>query len=211
MERFLNLIQVGLFCLIGAGALSAAEAPNAAEVRMRETLRATMLQLRTAETERATLQAAQTDNEAKLVALASQVASLTKQSASDKDAADKLGTELRSKVSAQELEVARLNESLEKWKAGHKAASDLAVATEAKRAALAEQLLVANRKIVEQQGHNVALFKLGREILDRYERFGLGDALTAREPFVGITRVKFQNYIQDYQDQLVDNKIKPKK
>ena len=36
-----------------------------------------------------------------------------------------------------------------------------------------------------------------------------GEALTAREPFVGVTRVKFENLIQDYQDKLADQKIKP--
>jgi hypothetical protein len=45
--------------------------------------------------------------------------------------------------------------------------------------------------------------------LDRYEKFGLGDALTAREPFVGLTKVKFQNLVQDYQDKLSDQKVKP--
>ncbi len=47
------------------------------------------------------------------------------------------------------------------------------------------------------------------DILTRYEKFGLGDALTAREPFTGITRVKLQSLFEDYQDKLVDQRIKP--
>ena len=52
-------------------------------------------------------------------------------------------------------------------------------------------------------------YKTGSEILSRYENFGLGEAIVAREPFVGITRVKLQNLIQEYGDKLADQKIKP--
>ena len=62
--------------------------------------------------------------------------------------------------------------------------------------------------MADQQTKNDAMFKLGNEILKRYERFGLGDALTRREPFVGTTRVKFQNLIQDYTDKVADQRIK---
>ena len=46
-------------------------------------------------------------------------------------------------------------------------------------------------------------------MLTRYEHFSLGDALTAREPFTRLTRVKIETLVQDYQDKLTDNKIKP--
>jgi hypothetical protein len=53
------------------------------------------------------------------------------------------------------------------------------------------------------------MFKVGSEILTRFEKFGLGTAITAREPFIGLTRVKLQNLMQDYADKLADQKIKP--
>jgi hypothetical protein len=49
---------------------------------------------------------------------------------------------------------------------------------------------------------------LGKEILERYEKFGLGTALTAREPFVGTTRVRLQNLVQEYSDKLSEQRIK---
>jgi hypothetical protein len=52
------------------------------------------------------------------------------------------------------------------------------------------------------------------EILDRYEKFGLGDAILAREPFTAAKRVKFQNLVQDLSDKLTDARIpadQPKK
>ena len=57
--------QVHLSC---SSALHAAHAPNPAEAKLRESLRRTMLQLRTADTVRATLQATQAELEEKLKA-----------------------------------------------------------------------------------------------------------------------------------------------
>jgi hypothetical protein len=45
--------------------------------------------------------------------------------------------------------------------------------------------------------------------LTRYEKFGLGQALSAREPFTGITRVKLESQVQDYEDKIADQKVKP--
>ena len=53
------------------------------------------------------------------------------------------------------------------------------------------------------------MYRLGNEVLDRYAQFGLGTAISAREPFVGITKVKFQTLLQDYQNKLTDQTIKP--
>jgi len=101
------------------------------------------------------------------------------------------------------------------WAAAADGATELNVVRHGVQAAAAQgdaeipQLIVKLRKTADQQRRNEAMYKLGREVLDRYERFGLGDALTAREPFVGLTRVKFENLIQDYADKLTDQKIKP--
>jgi hypothetical protein len=53
------------------------------------------------------------------------------------------------------------------------------------------------------------MYKLGLEILGRYEKFGLGTALLAREPFVRNMKVKFENYVQDYGDKLDAQRIQP--
>jgi hypothetical protein len=184
------------------------QAANAA-TKLREMLRATMLQLRAAETEKATLQAAQTESAAKEKALTEQVEALTRQSAADKDASDKTISDLKAKVADQEQEIVQLKGALEKWKEGYAKAADIANAKEAERAKLAGQVILLDRKVADRESKNVELFRIGNEILKRYERFGLGDALLSREPFVGITRVKLENQVQDYQDKLLDQRIKP--
>ena len=79
----------------------------------------------------------------------------------------------------------------------------------AERAKLAADVIVLNRTTADQKTKNAEMFKLGREILLRYEKFGLGDVIGAKEPFVGTARVKLETYVQDFQDKLTDQKIKP--
>ena len=47
------------------------------------------------------------------------------------------------------------------------------------------------------------------EILTRYQQFGLGQALAAREPFTGNAKVKLQNIVQDYGDKILNQTAKP--
>jgi hypothetical protein len=67
------------------------------------------------------------------------------------------------------------------------------------------------RRIADQQVRNAEMYRLANEVLDRYAQFGLGTAISAREPFVGVTKVKFQNLVQDYQNKLTDQTIRPEK
>lgn len=184
--------------------------------RMRDTLRNTMTQLQTSEGERATLQTQLAESDQKNKDLASQIDALnkkldaqTKQMAADKAAADKSISDLNFSMANRDREVARLNEALTKWKDGYSKAVDLARKKEAERADYASRVVVLDRKVADRERQNVELYNTGKEILNRYENFGLGNALLAREPFVGTARVKLQNQVQDYQDKLTEGKVKP--
>jgi len=207
-RSFILVTALGLYSFLPAGGLGAAES-NSPEMRMREQLKATMLQLRDAQTQVATFQAAQAESDQKNKALTEQVESLTKRLAADKDAADKTIADLKDKLEKSTAKVAQLGDALEKWKISQKQAVELATAKESQRAKLAADVITLQQHVADQQTRNLAMFKLGNEVLKRYEKFGLGEALVAREPFTGITRVKFQELVQDYQDKLMDQKIKP--
>lgn len=207
MSRTLSILG-GLFALT-ALPLSAAEAPNPVEVKLRESLRNTMLQLRTEQTERATLQAKQTESEAKIKELTAKVDSLTKQAASEQAASRKQIDELGAQSEKRQQLIVRLEETLEKWKAGYAKAAELVRTTDAQRAKLSDENAILKGRVAEQRTKNVALHKLAVEILDRYEKFGLGDAIKAREPFTGITRARLETLVQDYQDKIDDQRIKP--
>lgn len=206
----LTFITIGLLLAMPNSLLRAQNAqPSAAENKLRESLRNTMLQLRTSENDKAIAQAAQTEAEEKSKALAAQIEALTKRIAEDKAAADKASTDLRGKLDDRDKEIGDLRESLDKWKSEHKRITDIANTKEAQRAKLEEQTNLLNRRVTDQQARNANMFKIANDILSRYEKFGLGDALSAREPFTGITRVKLQGLFEEYRDKLADERIKP--
>lgn len=203
-----TFVRFALLATLASQPLLAADQPSAAENKMRESLRATMMQLRTVETEKATLQAAQAESEQKITALTNQVDTMTKQMADAKESSEKAAADAKTAIETKDAEIARLNESLTQWKAAHQKAVTFATNTEAQRAKLAANVIVLNRRVADQQTKNAEMYRLGTEILKRYEKFGLGEALTAREPFIGTTRVKFENLIQDYSDKVADQRIK---
>jgi septal ring factor EnvC (AmiA/AmiB activator) len=200
------------FFLAAACSLSAAEkggkGGNPAEQKMRETIRNTMIQLRDANAKLATAQAAQAEAEEKIKELQTQLEELTKKSAAEKKTATETIDDLQTKLAASEQQVNHLTESLAKWKLGYAKLADYAKATEGKRAELASKIILLDRRIADQQVKNAEMYRLGNEVLDRYAQFGLGTAISAREPFVGISKVKFQNLVQDYQYKMTDQTIR---
>lgn len=183
--------------------------PSATENKLRESLRNTLLQLRNSENDKAVAQAALAESEEKNKALIDQVEKVTKQLAADKAAADKAAAEAQSRIEEREKAIAEYHDTLEKAKAEIKRVADIANTKESQRAKLDDQNVQLTRRVADQQAKNAGMFKIANEILARYEKFGLGDALSAREPFTGITRVKLQSLFEDYQDKLIDQRIKP--
>jgi hypothetical protein len=203
------LLRLGIFLMIAASAgASEKKGVNPAEQKMRETIRNTMIQLRDANAKLATVQAAQAEAEEKNKELQGQLEELTKKSSVEKKAATETIDDLQTKLASSELQVNHLTESLGKWKLGYAKLADYAKATEGKRAELASKIILLDRRISDQQVKNAEMYRLGNEVLDRYAQFGLGTAISAREPFVGITKVKFQNLVQDYQNKLTDQTIR---
>jgi len=189
--RFLSVVSLSVF------ASSSSIADEAAEAKLREALRNTMLQLRTAQNDRAALQATQAENEARLKTMSAQMDKLTKEMA----AAQKTNAD-------QEAQLTKFREALQQWETAYKQAVEVANTKEAARAKLADEVIALKRRVEDQRRRNAALFATANEILTRYEKFGLGQALAAKEPFVGVTRVKLENLVQDYEDRLTDQRIK---
>jgi chromosome segregation ATPase len=186
------------------------------ESRLRDALRNTMLQLRDQQGQVATLQAAQAqsdkdkaDLQAKVDALTAQVAAITKQSADDKATSDKTIADLKSQNADLTTQIGKLNDALAAWEKDDKQYVQLAKDKEAARAMLAGQVIMLQRLVDDRETKNLALFNLANEILTRYEKYGLGEALTAKEPFTGLTRVKLQELVQDYQDKILDQQVTP--
>jgi len=168
-----------------------------------------MIQLRDANTKLSIAQAAQSDDEEKITDLQTQLDDLTKKTTAQKLADDQTIADQKGKLDSDDMQINHLSESLGKWKYGYAKLADYAKQTEGKRAELASKIIILDRRIADQQMKNEEMYQLANEVLDRYAKFGLGTAIAAREPFVGITKVKFQNLVQDYQNKLTDQTIRP--
>jgi chromosome segregation ATPase len=197
-------------------ALRADDEAATTESRLRQALRDTTLQLRDAQNQIVTLETAQEasdaankDLQAKVDSLTSQVHDLTKQSADDKAAADQAIAALNAKVADQSAQIARLTAEKDALNNDCQQQTLLAAAKEAARAQLALQVALLQRTVDDREYKNLQLYKTGNEILTRYEKFSLGDALAAKEPFVGLTRVKLENLVQDYKDKLLNETVTP--
>jgi chromosome segregation ATPase len=211
---FLTIILLSLLFSRAGRADDTAQATT--EARLRDALRNTMQQLQDAQGQVATLQAAQAQSEkdnadlkAKIDALNAQITTLTQQSADDKAASDKALADLKSKNDDLNAQIVKLNDAIASWEKDDKQYVQLAKDKEAARAQLAVQAILLQRTIDDRETKNLQLYLLANEILTRYEKYGLGEALEAKEPFTGLTRVKLQELVQDYQDKISDQRVTP--
>jgi chromosome segregation ATPase len=207
MKRHSSLVLAAALLLAGGHAARADDASDTALARLKTAYQNVVGQLRTVTADDQTQQAMVADLQSQRDTLTAQVSDLTKKAAAQQDADTKEIAVLKAEKSDQEDSIAKLQQALDEWKAAQQKAATAATETEAKRAKLADLAIHLQRMVDDQKRRNDQMYKIGMEILDRYEKFGLGEALTAKEPFVGITRTKFETLVQDYEDKLVDQTI----
>lgn len=140
-------------------------------------------------------------------ALSTQINSLNKPGPDDKAALDKSIAAMKTQNPDLTKQLDQYATDIQLWTTGYDEYVQFANKTEAERAKLAVQVILLQRVVADRETKNLELFKTGNEILDRYEKFSLGDALVAKEPFIGITRVKLQEFVQDYKDKLTAQRI----
>ena len=191
-------------------------ADDVSEAKTKQQLIATTQQLRAAQQEKATMQAAQAQLEASNKTLTEQVKTQAKslvdmdaQMKSDQKKSEDILNEKVAAITRLELKLAEYKTSLDKWQAAHIAINAIAKKKEAERAKLAAKSADLERKVTDLRARNAELYRLAGEILARYEKFGIGEALAAREPFTGNAKVKLLNIVQDYNDKLLDQTAKP--
>jgi len=193
-KNYALLLTIAVGCLLAAPV-------NADDARVKQMLQTLTGRLRAAETERNTLLSDKAQLEQEKKTLTGKVDALNKQVAEDKAKLDTLD--------AKQKELDDTKESLAKWKAAYEQIQTAARKSDAERSKLASESILLKRRVDDRERKNLELFKTANEILTRYEKFGLGEALSAKEPFTGITRVKLENQVQDYQDKIADERVKP--
>ena len=199
-----GLAILGLLATTIPSVYSAEEDPTA---KFREALKNTMLKLRDAQGQLANAQAATIAAESKVEDLTSKNEILTKDLVSERNAASTQISDLNKKISVRDDSISELQASLANWKKSYEDVTKLAAQRENQRAIFEAKAIKLERQVEDQKFRNIQMHKIGMGILDRYEKFGLGEAILAREPFTAVQRVKFQNLIQDFSQELSDARI----
>jgi len=200
--RPLRLVPgVVLLGLTLAGGAFAAE--PAGDAQAREKLRTAILQLRDAQTERDAAKSARDTLADENKKLADDLAALRKQTVADGVTFNKSKTELGNKLAERDDEISRLKAELAEERAALAQAQALGRTREEARQRLADEKAALGNVLAIRETQNVELFRTATEILRRYEQFGFGEAIAAKEPFVGRTRAKLEALVQEYRDKLL--------
>ena len=195
--------------LAAAAPLAAQTAPAAptVESRLREQLKSMSAQIRTAETEKATLQTEKVAVEEKAKKLAADIEKLGKDFAAERDVAKKDIEKATVNLAGKEAELAQVREELAKATSFGTQSAALAKKNGDERTKLAAENVQLKRVVADQRVKNGKMFEIAGEILTRYQKFGLGTALTAREPFVGVTRARIETMVEEYGGKVAEQRI----
>jgi chromosome segregation ATPase len=140
--------------------------------------------------------------------LSIQINLLNKQGTDAKGTLDKSIADMKSKNPDLTKALDQYGTDIQLWTTGYNEYVALANKTEAARAQLAAEAAVLQRTVEDREMKNMQLYDTANEILTRYKNFSLGDALAAKEPFVGVTRAHLQELVQDYKDKIDSEKVK---
>ena len=211
IRRTSDILRLAVLCAVALAAPLHAAEEATVESKLRDALRDTVLKLRDAQGQIATAQAAQIAAEEKIKGLTAKNESLTKELFAERTTSTNMIAELNTKLEERGTVILSLQAKVEKWKKSYSELTAFAAHKESERAKYQDKSIKLERQVANQQVKNLEMYKAGMDTLNRYEKFGLGDAILAREPFIGTTKVKFENLIQDQADKLTDARIQPEK
>lgn len=197
MRRLTFMLIVGLVAALPPTAHAESEID-----RMREALRSLTAHVRSLEDQRAGLQAKHAEVERERDRLQKANAALKAQ-VKELDAAN------RQAVEDFNARIAERDQTLEKWKLAYEEAANVARAKDSERQKFEQEATAFKASTKAAEDKNKQLYKVGKEILKKYEAMDPMDVLAIHEPLIGFRRVEHQNSVQDYTDKILDQKAKP--
>lgn len=180
----------------------AAEAQT--ETRLREALRASQGQLRALEDERLRWQATQAAQKNEIESLRAQLELARRKARATREPGPTPDLTLRL---AEQTEANRkLSESLAQSQAATREAAEQARRKDDQRAQLVGQVSLLAARATSCEAKHARLFRLTHELLERYQNKDAGGALVWLEPFLGFRRVEAENFSQEFEDQLLEQR-----
>jgi hypothetical protein len=180
-------------------------ADAASEARLRDALRSATAQVRTLEDEVSSGKAKEAQLQKELEAAraeAKQTKTVVVSRQSDREVAD-----LRRRLADQEDANRKLIEAAVKLQTASRERAEAGQSCEEERAKLAPQVASCAERLARAEEKNDHLFQVGKEIIDWLGGVGVGAAIAAREPFLGLKRVQLENAAQDYEDKLYEQRL----
>jgi hypothetical protein len=197
-----------LVMLLGYAPAMAQETP---ESRLRELLRRTTAELRTAQDSQAALQASLEQEKQKSATLQKQVDQLSaavpavKPALSNEDIA-----RLQADLQDARTRVKALEAGLQQWRDAYQKAAEFARAKDAESKTMTARAAEAERKSGICADANTKLAGVANDILHLYQTQGFRSLLlSSYEPLLGLKKVELENAIQDYEDKILNQKYRP--
>jgi hypothetical protein len=203
MRTRLHLRASLLLAVLASAPARSAESQS--EARLRDALRSTSSQLRALEDERGRWQALEAEQKKEIESLKAQLAASSKAHRQQAPSA-----ELTRRLDEQTEANQRLSASLAECQTAARDAAEAARAKEEQNARLIAQVGSQIQRVASCEEKNARLYRLTREFVERFEKMGLGDTLLSTlEPVLGLRRVELENFSQDFQDKLLEQKVQP--
>jgi chromosome segregation ATPase len=201
---------------------SLASAQSADVVRLRDALRDATAELRAlqdqtsslttqkdqAVKERDDLRAQLKDATDKLAAAKGQVGHAAVDRAEGGDRSDALARQTEQQLRASQDELAKVRDTLAKWKEAYNEAAGVAKAQASQNKLAQQERDGAQQQLASCVEKNRTLLRLGNEALDLYQNKDFIDALKQEDPVLQLKRAEIENVIQDAQDHLLEQKVR---
>jgi hypothetical protein len=197
-----HIVLAGLLLVGLTGAGSAWADQSDAETRLRAALKTASARIRELEEQNATLTAKQADADR-------EKQTMSQKAAEDDKALAELHKQTDSDKAALEQAVAtqhQQQDSIAKWQASYSEAADKARTRDTDAKQLDTVLGQMRPRLQSCEAKNAALYKIGEDVLDLYDKKDFFDIVTG-EPVTKLKRVELENTMQDYEDKMRDNKV----
>jgi chromosome segregation ATPase len=193
--------------LLAMGNASLASAQGDQQVaRLRDQLRQTISELRQFQAEngqlKVDLERARQEAEAATAAGNAAAAAELGEVTSERDA-------LRSRLGAQDTELAQLRASLAEWRNAHGKATEFARTRDADATRFEGLYREVDTHVDRCERDNAALVGISRELLERYKQKGIWQAARSSEPLTGLGRLELERLAQEYHGRVVDSTLQP--
>ena len=203
-----TIISFALALLFTGSLHAQVQGPSPTELRLREQVKTLNQRVTTAEGVQTTLQTEKAALDEELKKQKAAYEGLVKSTTAEKDAMTADAEKLKLEITDREKIIAETKKTLgEKDAFGQKASAQFQKA-EAERVRLLNESTVLKRIVSDQRLKNSQIYAVGKEILEKFTKFGFGTALTSREQIIGITKTRLESYFEDYSSQLSKHRIR---